>query len=67
MNYEGKHKKQQAVLECNFDLLPGEHKVRPYDRPERGTVAMGQAKVGANLVFARLSMKFSILGQPGKT
>jgi hypothetical protein len=30
----------------------------------RGTVAMGRAKVGANLVFARLSIEFSILGQP---
>jgi hypothetical protein len=41
----------QAVREFNFDLLPGEHKVRPYDRPVRGMVVMEQAKVGARSSF----------------
>jgi hypothetical protein len=35
---------------CHF---PGDHKDRPYDRPEPAAAAMIQAKVGANLVFAR--------------
>ncbi|MFC2140928.1 tetratricopeptide repeat protein [Acidobacteriota bacterium] len=48
----------QGVREYNFDLLPGEHKVRPYDHPVRGTAVMRRAKVGANLVFARFIMKF---------
>jgi hypothetical protein len=38
-----------------------------YDRPVRGTVVMGRMKLGANLVFARFIMKFSILRQPENT
>jgi len=37
---------------CHF---PGDHKDRPYDSPEPAAAAMTQAKVGANLVFARFA------------